>query len=151
MPKIERRFLHRLLAVMLFGALAGCASTPKGAYMTPLEGTVTSNFGTRARGYHTGIDVAAAKGTAVLAAQEGRVVFRGRKKRYGRLIIVDHGNGVETYYAHLSGYNVRKGRKVKRGQRIGRVGRSGRASGYHLHFELRMKGRPVNPAGVVPF
>jgi murein DD-endopeptidase MepM/ murein hydrolase activator NlpD len=141
----------RLLgAVLLIAAAAGCASTPKGGYTAPIEGTVTSNFGPRKRNYHTGIDIAAPKGTEVLAAKGGKVSFRGRNKKYGRLLVVDHGDGTETYYAHLSRYHVREGKRVKTGQRIGRVGRSGRATGYHLHFELRVSGRPVDPRGVVP-
>lgn len=139
------------LASALLLVAAGCASAPKGAYVTPVEGTITSNFGARKRNFHEGVDVAAPRGTDVRAVQKGRVVFRGRKKRYGKLVIVDHGRGVESYYAHLSGFNTRQGRKVKRGQKIGRVGKTGRASGHHLHFELRINGRPVNPAGVVPF
>ncbi|GGY45286.1 M23 family metallopeptidase [Parvularcula lutaonensis] len=140
-----------ILGAALLLLAAGCASAPKGAYVSPVDGTVTSNYGARKRNFHEGIDVAAPRGTEVRAVQKGRVIFRGRKKRYGRLVIIDHGNGVESYYAHLSGFNTREGRRVKRGQKIGRVGKSGRASGHHLHFELRINGRPVNPAGVVPF
>ncbi|MCQ8185834.1 M23 family metallopeptidase [Parvularcula maris] len=149
---MKRAMNHvRLLgAVLLMVAAAGCASAPKGSYTSPVDGTVTSNFGKRKRNYHTGIDIAAPKGTEVRAAKSGKVAFRGRNKKYGRLLIIDHGDGTETYYAHLAGYNIRKGKKVKAGQKIGRVGRSGRATGYHLHFELRVSGRPVDPRGVVP-
>lgn len=143
--------VRHLVGAAILLSLMGCASTPDSAYVRPVEGVVTSGFGERGRSFHTGIDIAASRGTSVHAVRAGKVVFRGRQKRYGRLVIVDHGGGVESYYAHLSGYNTREGRRVKRGQKIGRVGRSGRASGHHLHFELRVHGRPVNPAGTVPF
>lgn len=139
-----------LALVLVAGMLAACASTPKGAYVSPLHGTVTSGFGARGGRPHYGVDIAAERGTLVRAANAGQVVFRGRKKGFGRLVIVDHGGGVTTYYAHLSRFKTRKGRRVKRGQPIGKVGSSGRASGPHLHFEVRMDGRPVNPFGVVP-
>lgn len=143
--------IKRWLAIGVLLFAAGCASTPEGAFVSPVKGTITSGYGQRGRSFHSGVDIAAKRGTEVRAAKSGKVIFRGRQKRYGRLIIVDHGGGVQTYYAHLSGYNVRKGKKVKRGQKIGRVGKSGRASGHHLHFELRINGRHTNPAGVVPF
>ncbi|NNU15995.1 M23 family metallopeptidase [Parvularcula sp. ZS-1/3] len=146
-----RIFRTALAAAFAALVLASCASTPKGAFVTPVDGSVSSNYGPRKRNFHTGIDVAAPKGTKVVAAQAGKVVFRGRKKRYGRLVIIDHGGGMQTYYAHLSKFHVRKGKKVKRGQVIGRVGKSGRASGHHLHFELRVNGRHTDPRGVVPF
>jgi murein DD-endopeptidase MepM/ murein hydrolase activator NlpD len=130
--------------------LGACASAPKGSYVNPVDGTVTSNYGARRSGFHQGIDIAASRGTEVRAVQAGKVIFRGRQRHFGKLVIIDHGNGVQSYYAHLSGFNTRKGRRVKRGQKIGRVGKTGRASGHHLHFELRMGGRPVDPRGVVP-
>ena len=141
----------KVAALALVMLMAACASKPDNAYVSPIKGaTVSSNYGPRRGGFHHGIDFAAPRGTDVYAARAGRVVFRGRRKRFGRLIIIDHGGGVQTYYAHLSGYNVREGKKVKRGQKIGRVGKSGRASGYHLHFEVRVSGRSVNPRGFVP-
>lgn len=144
------RLLRRVALIAALMLAASCSSVPDGAFISPVEGTITSNFGPRGRGYHYGVDIAAKRGTPVVASQGGKVVFRGRKKRFGRMIIIDHGGGVQTYYAHLSGYNVRQGRRVKRGQKIGRVGKSGRASGYHLHFEFRVNGKPQNPRGVVP-
>lgn len=131
--------------------LAGCASAPKGAYIRPVEGTITSSFGARANGPHYGIDIAAPRGTPVKASQSGKVIFRGRKRRFGRLVIIDHGSGVKTYYAHLSSFSTRQGRRVKRGQTIGRVGKSGRATGHHLHFEVHVSGQPVDPRGLVAF
>lgn len=145
------RSLRQAVAGFALLFLAACASTPKGAFVKPVDGQVTSWYGQRGRSTHTGVDIGADRGTDVRAAKDGKVVFRGRRGKYGRLVIIDHGDGVQTYYAHLSGYNTRKGRKVRRGQTIGRVGKSGRATGYHLHFELRIGGRPIDPRGVVPF
>jgi len=142
-----RKVVFASLGVLI---LSSCASNPKDGFIKPVEGTITSVYGPRGAGYHHGIDWAAKRGTPVRAAKGGRVVFRGKKKGFGRLIIVDHGQGVETYYAHLSAFKTRKGRKVRRGELIGKVGASGRASGPHLHFELRMDGKSVNPTGVVP-
>ena len=140
------------LALCLLIVASACASKPPNVFEDPVPGAkLTSNYGYRRGGFHHGVDLAAPRGTEVRAAKAGRVIFRGRKKGFGRLIIVDHGGGQHTYYAHLSGYNTRKGRNVKRGQRIGRVGKSGRASGYHLHFEVRQNGRSVNPAKHISF
>lgn len=136
--------------LVLLIALSACATAPKAAYGPPVHGTVTSGYGQRGKGFHHGIDIAAQRGARVRAVQDGRVTFVGRKKGFGRLVIVDHGGGVESYYAHLSGYSTRKGRRVKRGQPVGKVGSSGRASGPHLHFELRQGGASVNPVGTVP-
>lgn len=146
-----RKVVRSVAVALLLLTVAACVSQPKGGYTSPVDGTVTSNFGPRKRNFHTGIDIAAPKYTEVRAVRGGKVAFRGRNKKYGRLLIIDHGDGTESYYAHLSRYHVRPGRRVKRGQKIGKIGRSGRATGYHLHFELRINGRPVDPRGVVPF
>ncbi len=118
----------------------------------PVHGTVTSSFGDRSsplgegREMHPGIDIRAAYGTPVAAAGDGDVVFAGRDPGYGGLVIVDHGNGLESLYAHLSGIYVRDGDRVRRGQSVGAVGASGRATGAHLHYEVRLGKAPVNPA-----
>ncbi|MEO1041324.1 MAG: M23 family metallopeptidase [Pseudomonadota bacterium] len=150
-PLTMRQFRQALgLLVLLFAA--SCASKPPNVFVDPVpSGKVTSTYGFRGRGFHHGIDLAAPRGTEVRAAKAGKVIFRGRKNGFGRLVIIDHGRGQHTYYAHLSSYNTRKGRSVKRGQRIGRVGKSGRASGHHLHFEIRQNGKSVNPATYISF
>ncbi|MEM9837957.1 MAG: M23 family metallopeptidase [Pseudomonadota bacterium] len=155
MTKTQRQLLlakARLLGLMVaVAALSACASAPKGSFVKPIDGgVITSTYGPRGGGHHYGVDFGAKRGTLVRAAQSGKVTFRGRRKGYGRLIIIDHGGGMETYYAHLSRYKVGKGKKVRRGMAIGKVGSSGRSTGPHLHFELRVNGRPVNPSGVVP-
>ena len=95
--------------------------------------------------YHAGIDISADYGHQVLASADGTVSAVERRPDYGNLIILDHGSGLTTRYAHLSACNVSEGQKVKRGQLIGLVGRSGRASGPHLHYEVRLNANSVNP------
>lgn len=96
---------------------------------------------------HQGIDYAAATGTPVSAAGDGKVLFAGRKGQYGKLIIIRHRNGYKTYYGHLSkiGKGVRSGVQVNQGKVIGYVGATGLATGPHLHYEMRIDNRPVNP------
>ena len=95
--------------------------------------------------YHNGTDIAAPIGTPVYATARGRVSFSGRDGDYGNLIRIDHGNGTETWYAHLHRRNVRAGEQVERGQQIGAVGNTGRSTGPHLHYEVRIRGKNVNP------
>lgn len=98
------------------------------------------------RKFHYGMDFTAPIGTDVFSSGNGKVkkVIRSRRG-YGNHIIVDHGYGYETLYAHLNGFNVRRGQHINRGDIIGYVGNSGRSTGPHLHYEVRYKGRPVNP------
>ena len=122
--------------------------------------TVTSRFGSRSYWYqgrwvtdiHTGIDLAAPSGTPVMAAKGGTVVFAGwNTQGYGNLIIVDHGNGQRTYYAHLSQISINNGATVSAGQAIGKVGSTGNSTGSHLHFEVRMNGVAQNPQSYLQF
>jgi murein DD-endopeptidase MepM/ murein hydrolase activator NlpD len=97
------------------------------------------------RRMHRGIDFAARRGTPVLAAGSGVVTFAGRQNGYGQLIIIDHGHGLTTRYGHLRRIKVNVGDRVAPGQTIGQVGSSGRATGPHLHFEVRVAGKAVDP------
>ncbi len=113
---------------------------------------MASGFGMRMdpiykiRKMHSGMDFSAPIGTEVFATGEAVVKdIRRNKGGYGNLIILDHGFGIETYYAHLSDFNVRKNQKVTRGEVIGYIGNTGKSSGPHLHYEVRRNGRPVNP------
>lgn len=120
-------------------------------FIKPVFGKFTSGFGIRrdpfsgGAGYHAGIDIAAAYGTPIRSAKEGRVVFTGWHGGYGKCVIVRHQYGFETVYGHLSSIQVRKDSWVKQGQLIARMGSTGRSTGSHLHFEVRKYGRPVNP------
>jgi murein DD-endopeptidase MepM/ murein hydrolase activator NlpD len=117
----------------------------------PTTGWVTSNFGYRRspftgqRELHKGLDISAPLGTPIYASASGKVVKVERDHGYGKNIMVDHGSGIVTRYAHLNNYAVKKGEQVKRGQLIGYVGNTGRSTGPHLHYEVRLNGVPVNP------
>jgi len=103
----------------------------------------------RYRSRHKGVDLTAPTGTAVFAALDGQIVFAGKHKQYGNYVMVDHGNGVVTLYAHHSLNLVQTGDIVRRGQKIAEVGRTGNATGPHLHFELRVDGVQRNPLPVL--
>ncbi len=121
--------------------------------MWPIMGPITSGFGERedpilgnGEGeFHKGVDIGGTDGTPVLAPADGRVIKASLAEGYGREIEIDHGNGIITLYGHLSGYDVMVGESVFRGQVIGYVGHSGRATGSHLHYEVLVRGVPVNP------
>jgi murein DD-endopeptidase MepM/ murein hydrolase activator NlpD len=117
----------------------------------PSSGVVTSRFGWRThpifgtREFHTGVDIAARGGSPVLAARGGIVLFVGWRVGYGRIIVVGHGDGLETAYSHLSKATVQMGEQVAEGQVIGLVGSTGWSTGPHLFFEIRRNGVPQNP------
>jgi murein DD-endopeptidase MepM/ murein hydrolase activator NlpD len=112
----------------------------------PLEWPPGDGFGPRGRRFHAGIDFPAPRRTPVVAAEAGRVVWaRRRRGGWGLLVTVAHSNGVRTMYAHLSRIDVRLGQHVEAGRRLGLVGSSGKASGPHLHFEVRLRGAAIDP------
>ena len=106
---------------------------------------VSSHFGNRRGRLHSGVDLRAPRGTPIHAAADGRVKFSGHKNGYGKIIVIDHGRGIETAYAHNDSNLVATGQRVSQGEVIARVGRSGRTTGYHLHFEYRRHGQALNP------
>ena len=128
-------------------------------FLRPVGGPITSAFGWRqhpifgSRTFHSGIDIGAAFGSPVKAANSGSVVYVGWYGGYGKVVIVNHGNyngnPTSTLYAHLSSYSVSNGATVAKGQIIGHVGSTGYSTGPHLHFEVRVNGSPVNPLGYV--
>lgn len=129
------------------GTKARPAKAATGTFRNPFyAGIVTSRYGSRSRGFHTGIDLAGSTGSPVYAADGGTVSFTGWNGGYGKMIKINHGNGYVTYYAHLSSINVSNGQKVAKGEMIGRVGNTGNSTGPHLHFEIRLNGRTLNPA-----
>ena len=117
----------------------------------PVDGLLRSSFGGRSDpfsgegAFHTGIDLTAPSGTPVHVTADGVVESAGWSGAYGKLVVVDHGNGLETYYAHLSQYLAIPGQEVGRGQVIALSGGTGRATGPHMHYEVRLHGTPVNP------
>ncbi|MBO5398298.1 MAG: M23 family metallopeptidase [Clostridia bacterium] len=121
-------------------------NTPLGiALIKPINGTITSRFGSRSRGLHTGLDIANSTGTPIKAAATGVVTYAGYKGSYGYLVVVSHGNGVETYYAHCSRLYVSAGDSVSQGTVIAAVGSTGNSTGPHLHLEVRVNGVAKNP------
>lgn len=131
-------------ALLLVVALSGCVLP-----YWPVHGPVTSPFGLRFRGLrpevHRGVDVYVPSGTPVHAMGPGRVQFAGEMRGFGRVVILDHGGGVRSLYAHLSEIQVRTGDDVRGHAVIGLSGQSGDATGPHLHFEVSRYGRPVDP------
>jgi lipoprotein NlpD len=113
----------------------------------PVHGLLVSRFGTRGGEHHDGIDIAAPEGSPVSAAAPGVVIFSGEQRGYGNLAVIDHGRGEATVYAHCEKVLVSQGQPVSRGQLIARVGRTGRATGPHLHFEVREHAQPRDPLG----
>ncbi|MDQ7844433.1 MAG: peptidoglycan DD-metalloendopeptidase family protein [Armatimonadota bacterium] len=121
-------------------------------FIWPARGVFTSGFGIRRhpifriRRMHTGQDIAAPYGSPVLAAGDGRVIYTGWFGGYGKIVVLDHGDGLSTLYAHLSAILVGVGQAVRRGQVVGRIGSTGYSTGPHVHFEVRVQGRPIDPA-----
>ncbi len=124
------------------------ASTPS---IKPVNGWITSRFGYRKspftgkRSFHSGLDISNRPGTEIIATANGKVTYAARKMYFGNLIVVDHGYGKVTKYAHCKEILVKRGQKVKRGEVISTVGNTGQSTGPHLHYEVRINGAPVNP------
>jgi len=140
---IENRLEERLRWISATPAIA------------PAKGIITSSFGTRrdpitgAAAFHEGVDIAAAPGQKVRAAADGIVVRAGRISSLGKAVYVAHGFDLTTRYGHLSRLVVQPGQTVKRGDVIGYVGNTGRATGFHLHYEVQLDGKPVNPVAYI--
>ena len=124
------------------------AATPS---IWPIAGWLSSSFGNRrdpftgGRDFHPGLDIAADQGEGVIAPADGEVVAASYSGNYGNLVVIDHGFGITTRYAHLSRYAVRPGQSVRRGQTIGYVGSTGRSTSPHLHYEVLVNGQLTNP------
>ncbi|MFW5981924.1 MAG: peptidoglycan DD-metalloendopeptidase family protein [Halanaerobiaceae bacterium] len=121
------------------------------SFMRPLSGgRVSSPFGPRWGRMHTGIDYAVSTGTEIRAARAGKIVYSGWSTGYGETVIIEHQKGVRSLYAHNSRLLVRGGQHVERGQVIALSGNTGNSTGPHLHFEIQINGKPVNPANYLP-
>ncbi|MEM1311019.1 MAG: peptidoglycan DD-metalloendopeptidase family protein, partial [Cyanobacteria bacterium P01_H01_bin.153] len=124
-----------------------------GVFVFPVNGRITSGFGYRRHPIlgtsrlHAGVDFGAPSGTTIYAADSGRVIYAGWRGGYGNTVILDHGGGITTLYAHSSRLFVRVGQLVGQGQAIAAVGSTGLSTGPHLHFEVRQNGSPINPMG----
>jgi murein DD-endopeptidase MepM/ murein hydrolase activator NlpD len=142
------------LRTVTFSRIQGRNQFMRGGYMPslwPVSGSLVSFFGKRTDPFsgegaiHTGLDISVPSGTPVRAAADGIITQAGPFAGYGRIIMVNHGGGCSTYYAHLSRFEVLPGQSVRRGDVIGYSGATGRATSPHLHYEVRMNGVPVNP------
>jgi len=122
----------------------------------PVKGHITSHYGNRADPFngeaelHLGLDISALFGTQVHSPADGKIIYAQRKAAYGNLIIIDHGNGLTTRLGHLSRFNVKVGQRVRKNDVVGYVGTSGRSTAPHLHYEVRLNDRPVNPRNYLP-
>ena len=122
----------------------------------PVKGSITSHYGNRADPFngeaelHLGVDISALFGTQVHSPADGKIIYSQRKAAYGNLIIIDHGNGLTTRLGHLSRFNVKVGQKIRKNDVVGYVGTSGRSTAPHLHYEVRLNDRPINPRNYLP-
>ena len=136
----------------LEGRLAWISAVPA---VAPVKGLYTSGFGyrmdpiTKRRAFHQGIDASAPRGREVIATADGIITRAGWYGRLGKAVVMSHGYGTTTFYGHLSRTNVEPGQQVKRGDVIGFVGSTGRSTGSHLHYEVRVDGKPVDPIGYI--
>ena len=170
MPSFRRRLAGTLLAVSVAAALAAPAFASRSEqralvsersalvvqdnlFVWPADGTVTSPYGQRGRGFHPGIDIGMLRSLAVRAAAAGDVTgvgYLNGYEGYGLLVVVDIGNGYQLLYGHLSRSAVRAGQQLEQGDPIGTAGCTGSCTGTHLHFELRRNGRWVDPTPFLP-
>ncbi|OEH85421.1 hypothetical protein BHU72_04850 [Desulfuribacillus stibiiarsenatis] len=122
-------------------------------FIWPVQGIITSKFGPRWGLFHQGVDIwnSIERQAEIRTALSGSVVFAGwHGGGYGRLVVIDHGNDIHTYYAHLSQIRVQEGQKVRQGDLLGYMGDSGQTTGIHLHFEIRVNDQPLNPLLYLP-
>ena len=144
--------------VVAVGTMERPSWLPNGYFIWPAYGSITSSFGYRyifgSYSYHSGIDIAVPYGSSVKAADGGTVIYSGTGTgsswSYGKYIIIDHGNGKQTYYAHNSSLLVSAGDKVYQGQTIAKAGSTGRSTGSHCHFQVKINGSDVNPRSYLP-
>lgn len=142
----------RQLAGIINGSSGGGGT---GSMIRPVNGTITSPFGWRIhpilhyRKFHTGVDFGVGYGAPIRAADSGTVIYATWMGGYGNVIVINHGGGISTLYAHQSSFAVGSGAHVSRGQVIGYVGSTGFSTGPHLHFEVRVNGEPVDPMGYI--
>jgi murein DD-endopeptidase MepM/ murein hydrolase activator NlpD len=149
LEKAARRLKKRIVAAQAEHSVRVLGISTRG-FVWPLNGPVTSAFGERWGSMHVGLDINGYTGQPVVAAKDGIVIYASSSMSgYGNAIVLDHGNGISTLYAHLSDYAVRDG-AVEQGRILGYVGCTGNCYGDHLHFEVRVNGDPVDPEGYLP-
>lgn len=119
-------------------------------FVWPAKGVISSGYGRRHGRMHHGIDITKDNGYEILAAATGSVEFAGKMSGYGNVLILNHGRGIKTLYAHNARHYVRQGQRVRQGQKIAKIGSTGRSSGPHLHFEIRVNDKAQNPLRYLP-
>jgi murein DD-endopeptidase MepM/ murein hydrolase activator NlpD len=145
---------QRLLVPAARGVARVSARMPRrgdGPWLWPVDGEISSPFGRRGRRDHEGVDIMAPRGTPIYAAAEGRVLYSGASGTgYGTMVVIEHGDDLSTVYAHNARNLVRRGEWVAQGAWIAEVGATGRATGPHLHFEIRFRDIPQDPLLLLP-
>ena len=152
LSRVSTQLGSQIQAAQASAAASGAPSYSTGnasssGLIWPVQGPVVSGFGMRWGRMHEGIDIAASYGTPIHAAASGRVIYAGWMSGYGNLIVIDHGRGLATAYAHQSAFASGNGQSISQGQTIGYVGCTGHCFGAHLHFEVRVNGQAVDPLG----
>lgn len=146
--KLEQELKEQLEKQRFSGQTPG-----KGGLLWPADGRISSRYGYRThpiygtRRLHTGIDIAAPNGRPIIAVADGKVLSAGWRGGYGLAVVIDHGGGMATLYAHQSRLTVGAGEVVEQGQKIGEIGSTGNSTGNHVHFEVRINGEPRDPMG----
>lgn len=150
--QLERQLSEYLNSINNAGTVGGSNSVSPSGYLRPSTGATTSNYGTRVhpirktRSTHTGLDFGGRTGDTIIASRAGDIAFAGWYSNvYGNVVIINHGGGYQTFYAHMSRVAVSKGQVVDQGDRIGFMGSTGLSTGSHLHFEVRKNGQSLNP------
>lgn len=165
----ESGFILSIILVLMFGISSEAIAKqlkkkkkqtvipPPPEFICPVDNSyISSDFGSRKdpfsgkHAWHSGIDLCAKEGSTVKAIEGGRVIFSGIRGRYGKLLEIEHANGLITRYGHNKELFVKPGQTVKKGQKIASIGKTGRASGPHLHFEVRKNGKAVDPVEFFP-
>jgi len=150
------RQIEQMIRNIQSGNRGGSAAVGSGRMMWPISGPITSPYGWRVHPifgtsrYHSGLDIGADYGDAVVAADSGVVIYADWMGGYGKAVIIDHGSGVSTLYGHNSELVVGEGQRVNKGQVIARAGSTGYSTGPHVHFEVRISGSPTNPLDYLP-
>lgn len=150
--ELQKQLRDYMNSINNSGFVGGSNGVSPSGYIKPSSGSITSNFGTRVhpvrktKSTHTGVDFGASYGDNIIASRAGDVAFAGWYNNiYGNVVIINHGGGYQTFYAHMSRVTVSKGQVVDQGQKIGNVGSTGLSTGAHVHFEVRKNGQSLNP------
>jgi murein DD-endopeptidase MepM/ murein hydrolase activator NlpD len=146
LERASAELAERIRAAQSAGSTPAAGPASASGFIWPVNGPITSSFGRRWGRLHAGVDIGAGFGTPILAAKAGTVIYAGWLGGYGNLVVIDHGGGISTAYAHQQRIYVTGG-AVEQGQVIGEVGSTGHSFGPHLHFEVRIGGEPVDPLG----